>query len=205
MCKECICALFEVKPIKLRPSRLKQVRLPSAFHTEEYNILRYCKVNATTGDHLILRGQTLSRKMDDHHLLKVGAVVLPQYVVFLAAKSNIERLRCLVGRARVETKCDYSQIPDTQQDSIDCEGRYEVERIADYRCEDDIASQQTYLNQGSQRDGGFFLSLSESERNSKRVKVKHVASTSQSLQVDIFWVDLCLMISPVLPLRCDHV
>ena len=55
--------------IKLRPSRLEQVHLPSVFHTEESKILRHCKANATMVDHLISRGQTRSRKMHDHHLM----------------------------------------------------------------------------------------------------------------------------------------
>ena len=144
------CTLFEGKSIKLRPSRLKQTRLPSAFHTEEYNILRQCKVNATMGDHLVLRGQTLSRKMDDHHLLQVGGVVLPQCVVFLATKSNIERLQCLVGRVGDATSRDYRRMSGSlRSDSIDCEARHEVESLADDRCENDVAfSQQTHLDQG---------------------------------------------------------
>jgi hypothetical protein len=42
----------EEKSIKLRPSRLGQVVLPSVFHTEEDKILRERKVDATTLDHL---------------------------------------------------------------------------------------------------------------------------------------------------------
>ena len=141
-----ICTLFEEKWIKLHPSRLIQVRLPSAFHTEKYNILRQCKVNATMGDHLILRGQSLSRKMHDHHLLQVGGVVLPQCVVFVATKNSIERLWCLVGRAGVAKTRNYSQVYP-KHFSIDCEERHEVEGIC--RCENGVASsRQTYLDQG---------------------------------------------------------
>ena len=78
-----ICMFFEEETIKPRPSRLKRIPLPSVFHTEEYDILRHCKVNATTADHQMLRGQSRSRKMHDHHLIQVGGVVLPQCVVFL--------------------------------------------------------------------------------------------------------------------------
>ena len=80
-----LCTPFEEELIKLHPSRLRQVRLPSAFHTEEYDILRHCKVNATIADHLFLRGQTLSRKMHDHHFVQLGGVILPQCVAFLTA------------------------------------------------------------------------------------------------------------------------
>ena len=50
---------------------------PSVFHTEEYNILRHCKANAT-------RCQTRPQKMHNHHLMQLEGVALPQWVVFLA-------------------------------------------------------------------------------------------------------------------------
>jgi hypothetical protein len=61
--------VYEEKSIKLSPSRLEQVVLPSVFHTEEYKILRQREVDATMADRLISRGQTRSRKMQDHHLM----------------------------------------------------------------------------------------------------------------------------------------
>jgi hypothetical protein len=61
--------VYEEESIKLRPSRLEQVVLPSVFHTEEYKILRQRKVDATIADHLVSRGQTRSRKMQDLHLM----------------------------------------------------------------------------------------------------------------------------------------
>ena len=76
---------FEEMLIKLRPSRLEQVHLPSVFHTEESKNLRHCEANATMADHLISRGQTRSRKMYDHRLMQFEGVALPQGVVFLAA------------------------------------------------------------------------------------------------------------------------
>jgi hypothetical protein len=79
-----ICAFVEEWSIKLRPSRLEQVLLPSVFHTEECDILRLGKVNATMADHLISRGQTHSRKMQDYHLVQLGGEVPPKCVVFLA-------------------------------------------------------------------------------------------------------------------------
>ena len=100
-----IFALLE-ESIKLRPSRLKQVHLPSVFQTEEYDILRHCKVNTTMADHLISRGQTHTRKLHDH-LRQLGGVVLPQYVVFLATYSSIEWLLCLGG---VVVLLDYSRV-----------------------------------------------------------------------------------------------
>ena len=85
MCKDVdICALLEEKSIKQRPSRLEQVRLPSVFHTKEYDISRLGEVDVTMADHLFSRGQTRSRKMQGHHLMQLGGVVLPQSVVFLA-------------------------------------------------------------------------------------------------------------------------
>ena len=36
----CQWTILKEKSIKLRPSRLEQVVLPSVFHTEEYNILK---------------------------------------------------------------------------------------------------------------------------------------------------------------------
>ena len=146
------CDIFQEGSIKLSASRLEQVRLPSVFHTEEYNILRPCKVNATMAGRLILRGQTRSRKTLGHHLMQLGGVVLPQYVVFLAAKGSIERPWCLVGRGCLVVACVYvysSLNEDTKQETIDCEAQYEVERLADYRCEKDVvSSQQTSLDPG---------------------------------------------------------
>ena len=52
---------------------------PSVFHTEKYNILRQCNVNATMADHQILRGQIRSRKMHERE-----GVVLPQCMAPLA-------------------------------------------------------------------------------------------------------------------------
>ena len=44
--------------------------------------------------------------------------------------------------------CDCSGSSNPQQDSIDCEAQYDVERIVDYQYEDVVASsQQTYLDQ----------------------------------------------------------
>ena len=79
----CIGGMKKVKSIKLRPSRLEQVDLPSNFHTEEYKFLRESKVDASMADHLILKGQTRSRNMQDHHLAQLGGTVLPQCRVFL--------------------------------------------------------------------------------------------------------------------------
>ena len=79
-----IWAVLEEESRKLCPSRLEQVLLPLVFHTEEYNVWRARKVNATISDHSISKSQTRSRKMQDHHLVQLGGVVLPQCGVFLA-------------------------------------------------------------------------------------------------------------------------
>ena len=63
-----ICDILEEKSIKLRPSILEQVVLPSVFHKEEYIVLRARKVNATISDRSISR---------DHHLIQLEGVVLP--------------------------------------------------------------------------------------------------------------------------------
>ena len=110
-------------------------------------------MNATTADHLILRGHTHFRKMHDHHLIQLGGEVLLKCVVFLATCSNIERLWCPVGSAVVlascDCDCDYSTIADSEQAWIDSEALYKVERFADYRDEDiAVPSQQTYLDRG---------------------------------------------------------
>jgi hypothetical protein len=42
---------LRAKSINMRPSRLEQAVLPSAFHTEENNILKENKVDATIDDH----------------------------------------------------------------------------------------------------------------------------------------------------------
>ena len=47
--------------------------------------------------YLISRSQAHSRKMQDHHLVQLGGVVLLQCGAFLATESNIERLWCPVG------------------------------------------------------------------------------------------------------------
>ena len=52
---------------------LKQAALPLVCHTEgsqENDILRQSKVDATMFDHLIARGQTLFRKMRNHQLMR---------------------------------------------------------------------------------------------------------------------------------------
>ena len=77
-------AILEEKSIKLRASRLEQAVLPSVFHTEEYNVSGVRTVDATTADYLMPRGQTRSRKMQDHYLVQLGGVVLPQCGVYLA-------------------------------------------------------------------------------------------------------------------------
>ena len=79
-----IWAFLEEESIKLHPSRVEQPVLPSVFHTEMDTILRARKVNATMADHLISRGQTRSRNMQDHHLVRLEGVVLPKCEVFLA-------------------------------------------------------------------------------------------------------------------------
>ena len=56
------------KSIKLHPSRLKQAVLPSAFDTEDDNILQDNKVDVTMADHLFARGPSHSRKTKDLHL-----------------------------------------------------------------------------------------------------------------------------------------
>ena len=79
-----LCAFFEKKSIKMFPTRLEQILLPSVFHTEERKFLVVPKVNATMADHLISRSQTRFRTMQDHHLIQLGGVVLLQCGVFLA-------------------------------------------------------------------------------------------------------------------------
>ena len=80
-----IWEFLEEESIKMRPSCLKQAHLPSVFHTEEDKTSRLGKVNATmAADHLMSRGQTRSRKMNGHHLMQLGGVFLPRWVVFLA-------------------------------------------------------------------------------------------------------------------------
>ena len=95
-----IWRIQEEKPIKLRPSRLIKSVFPKFFffHAKDYNILRKCKVDATMADHLMPRSQsqTHSRKMQDHHLMQLGGVVLPQFGVFLATlDSEYHMMRCL--------------------------------------------------------------------------------------------------------------
>ena len=58
---------------KTASKHLKQAALPLVFHTEgsqENDILRQSKVDATMFDHLIARGQTLFRKMRNHQLMR---------------------------------------------------------------------------------------------------------------------------------------
>ena len=59
----------KVKSIKLWPSRLEQVVLPSVFYTDKNDILEDNKVDATMADHLATRGPTHSRKTPDRHLM----------------------------------------------------------------------------------------------------------------------------------------
>jgi hypothetical protein len=72
------------KSIKMRPSRLEQIDLPSVFYTEEGNFLGACKVDATMADHLLSRGHARPRMMQDHHLMQLGGVFLQKCGVFLA-------------------------------------------------------------------------------------------------------------------------
>ena len=58
---------------KTASMHLKQAALPLVFHTEgsqENDILRQSKVDATMFDHLIARDQTRFRKMRNHQLMR---------------------------------------------------------------------------------------------------------------------------------------
>ena len=156
------------KSIKLRPSRLGQVVLPSVIHTEENNILEENKVDATTVDHLLARGPIHCRKTKDHHLMLLGGVVLPRCGVFLVTWSNIERLSCLVGSSgALPWKSGYRRGREPCQDSL---VRHEEKSAVDYQCEYVfVSSQRTYLDQEWRWHGTWAIWVSE--RNTKRVKV----------------------------------
>ena len=57
-----IWGVLKEESTKLRVSRLEQVVLPLVFHTEENNVLKGYKMNATMADHLLARGRTHFRK-----------------------------------------------------------------------------------------------------------------------------------------------
>ena len=57
--------ICQEKSTNLCSSHLEQI----VFFIEEYDILRERKVDVTTFDHFYPRGQTRSRKMQDHHLI----------------------------------------------------------------------------------------------------------------------------------------
>ena len=71
---------LRAKSLELYPSRLKQVVLPSVFHTEDGNILaRIYKVDATMADHPFASGPIHFSKDAG---LSLGSVVLPRFEVF---------------------------------------------------------------------------------------------------------------------------
>ena len=83
---------------KTASKHLKQAALPLVFHTEgsqENDILRQSKVDATMFDHLIARGQTLFRRMRNHQLMRSS----PAMRGFSGEVKNTERLWCLASRA----------------------------------------------------------------------------------------------------------
>ena len=70
------------KSIKLRPSRLEQVVLPSVFHTEDHHLLRERRMDETMA---VTKRSDPLLKMQDHHLVQLG-VVLPQCAFFWRRK-----------------------------------------------------------------------------------------------------------------------
>ena len=62
---------LKANSIKLCPSRLEQVDLPSVFHKEKDNVLEENKVDASMADHLFARDPTHSRNTRDHRLIQL--------------------------------------------------------------------------------------------------------------------------------------
>ena len=106
-------------------------------------------------------------------------------------------LWCVVGR-HATSSGKHSRVAEPWQDSIDCVAWQKVETFVYHRCETAVvSSRQTYWDQGWQRPPSNY---NMPERNSESVmKVKRDIIGSQYLRVN-----LCLMISPGLLLRCGH-